>query len=431
MSKLDFFEHRKIKGLQLSTLLICFLMNMLDGMDVLVMSFAAKSVSVTFNLKPIEMGKVFSFGLLGMTLGTLFLAPLADKIGRKTIILISCLIMGSCIFFSAFSQNLFLLMLFRFLGGLGIGSMLACTASLASEFAPKKTKDFWVSFVVAGFPIGAVGAGLISQKILLNGNWSQLFKFAGLFTLFTLPLILFFLSESLDYLLKTQPKNALQTLNNLLKKHDLNPINTLPSIQKTQNKLPVNKLLSTDLKQATLSLWLGLFLIFATLYFLQSWIPKLASDAGLNSSLAIYAGTVFNLGAFFGIISQGLLSTHYGLKKTIGLLLIFTGILMFLFGFFIGTDWVLVIFGLMGFGVQGGFVGLYALSARLYSTEIRTLGIGWAMSAGRIGAIVGPLLAGIFLEKGLGIIQNFILFGVPAVISGLITFRIQSKNLSD
>ena len=423
-------DKNPMTGLQYSTILICFLMNMLDGMDVLVISYTAPAITKAWDISPQALGTVFSAGLFGMTIGTLFLAPFADKIGRKSIILISGIIMGVCIYLTSYAASITELLIYRFVSGLGIGSMLASTASLASEYTPNKTRDFWVSFVISGYPIGAVVAGLVAAKVIPTEGWQQMFRIAGIASMFSVPLILFFLSESIDFYLRTQPQNALEKLNKILAKMNIQRLESLPIIDKIKSKLPVDQLLKTDFKKPTLQLWAALFMAFAALYFLTSWIPKLAKDAGLSMELAIYAGTVFNIGAFFGIITQGYFSSKYGLKKTLGVILVLTGVLMASFGLFVGSDVILLILALLGFGIQGGFVGLYALSARLYPTEFRTTGVGWAMGAGRLGGIVGPMIGGLLIGAGLGIATNFLIFAVPALLSGLITAKIDSKEIS-
>jgi MFS family permease len=168
---------------------------------------------------------------------------------------------------------------------------------------------------------------------------------------------------------------------------------------------------------------------FGSLYFLTTWIPKLASSAGLSTELAIYAGTVFNLGAFVGILTQGFLSSLFGLRRTIFGFMTMTAILMAIFGFFTGSALVLVLFGLIGFGIQGGFVGLYAVAARFYPTEIRSTGVGLAMSAGRVGGIAGPLLGGILIGAGLSMTANFMVFTVPTLLAGVATLMIKSNKI--
>lgn len=423
-------DQNPMSWLQYATILVCFLMNMLDGMDVLVISYTAPAIAKSWDISPAALGIVFSSGLLGMTLGTLFLAPFADKIGRKTIILISGLIMGVCIFLTAYADTITELLIYRFISGLGIGSMLASTASLTAEFAPNKTRDFWVSAVISGYPVGAVLSGLVAAEVIPNQGWQAMFRLAGIASLFSVPLILLFLSESIDYYISNQPPNALAKVNKILARMNISAIDSLPEVIKIKSKLPVDQLLHSDYKKPTLQLWVALFMAFAALYFLTSWIPKLATDAGLSLELAIYAGTVFNVGAFFGIITQGYFSSRFGLKKTLGVILVLTGVLMASFGLFVGSDVILLVLAMLGFGIQGGFVGLYALSARLYPAAFRTTGVGWAMGAGRFGAIIGPLAGGLLIGAGLSIGANFMIFALPAVISGLVTSRIDSDQIS-
>ena len=416
-------------------------MNTLDGMDVMVVSYAAPAIAKVWSISPQAMGSVFSAGLLGMTLGTLFIAPRADIVGRRTIILLSAMIMGLTVFSTYLAQSVEELLFFRFISGLGIGSMLASTATLASEYAPKKTKDFWVSFVMSGYPIGAVLSGLAAAQIIPAYGWRAMFQVAGVVTLITVPLIYLFLSESLDFLLKKQPKDALQKANTILSKMNRATLSELPPLSisgkkseirnpKSQIEKPsITSLLTPERKASTIQLWIALFMAFASLYFLTTWIPKLASSAGLSMELAIYAGTVFNLGSFVGIMTQGYLSSIFGLRRTIFSFLAATAFLMVIFGFFKGSAMVLVLFGLIGFGVQGGFVGLYAVAARFYPTEIRSTGVGFAMSAGRVGGIVGPLLGGLLIGAGLSMTANFMIFAIPTLLAGIATFMIKSKEI--
>ena len=402
---------------------------MLDGMDVLVISYTAPAIAKAWSIGPDVLGSVFSAGLIGMTIGTLFIAPYADKIGRKNLILISAVVMGACIYLTASASSVNELLAFRFLSGLGIGCMLASTAALTAEFTPNKTRDFWVSFVISGYPIGAVVSGLVAAKVIPQQGWEQMFRYAGVASLMAIPLIIFFLSESIDFYIKAQPKNALEKTNVILGKMGYSAIEALPPAPAAQAAIPVGKLLERAYKKPSIELWVALFMAFAALYFMTSWIPKLASDAGLSLKLAIYAGTVFNVGAFFGIITQGYFSSKYGLKKTIGVILILTAVLMACFRFFIGSDLLLLVFAMLGFGIQGGFVGLYAFAARMYPSEFKTTGIGWAMGAGRIGGIVGPKLGGILIALGLSIGANFLIFSVPALIAGIMTWRNSSEDV--
>ncbi|MBA4850262.1 MFS transporter [Emticicia sp. BO119] len=426
----DLIDNSPLSRLQYATLMVCFFMNMLDGMDVLVISYAAPAISEAWGISPQALGVVFGSGLFGMTFGALFLAPIADRIGRKNMILLSAALMGTTVYITSFATSIYWLVVLRFISGLGIGSMLASTAALAAEYTPHKTKDFWVSFVISGYPVGAVLSGLTSGKIIVEEGWQTMFQVAGAITIVSLPIIYFFLTESLDFYIKKQPKRALEKINLILAEMGFETIGVVPPKASEQHKTSVQSLLGNEFRTPTFQLWIALFFAFATLYFLTSWIPKLATNAGLSMQLAIYTGTVFNVGAWFGIMTQGYFSSRYGLKKTIGIILILTGVLMAIFKIFIGSDAILYVFGLLGFGIQGGFVGLYAVSARMYPTEFRTTGVGWAIGIGRTGGIFGPAVGGVLIGMGLSLSANFLIYAVPTVLAGVMTLFISSKEVS-
>tara|TARA_B110000467_G_scaffold164600_1_gene194537 strand:- start:2649 stop:3866 length:1218 start_codon:yes stop_codon:yes gene_type:complete len=405
-------------------------MNIFDGMDVLIISYCAPAISNSWNLGPEALGVVFSAGLAGMALGALFLAPYSDSFGRKKIILLSAFLMGISMFLTGYSENVNQLITLRFLSGIGIGSMLASTAALTSEYTPNKSKDFWVSFVISGYPVGAVISGYISVLVIPSSGWQMMFIIAGIASLLTIPLIYYFLSESIEFYIRKQPKNALENVNKIFIKMNLKILKQLPLKKTLTAGIPVKQLLSKKYKVSTFQLWFALFFAFSCLYFLISWIPKLATNAGLSIELAIYAGTVFNIGAFFGIILQGYYSSKIGLKKTISIFFLIAAILMAVFKIFIGSDWLLIVFGFLGFFIQGGFVGLYAVAARLYPTEYRTTGIGWAIGAGRLGGVLGPLAGGVMIGMGLSMSINFMIFGIPALLSAIFTYFISSKEVS-
>jgi benzoate transport len=406
-------------------------MNVLDGMDVLVVSYCAPMIAEDLNLGPKTLGFVFSAGLIGMAIGAIFLAPLADRFGRKKLILASALIMGLSVLLTAFSETILELIIMRLISGLGIGCMLATTATLTSENVLNNSKDFWVSLVISGYPVGAVVSGYVAAAIIPSYGWESMFLLAGLTTLITIPLIFFFVSESPQFYLKKQPDGALEKVNRILIKMNFKPLDSLPDVELiTTNNSLVSRLFSNKYKISTLQLWAALFFAFGCLYFLISWIPKLATDAGLSIELAIYAGTIFNVGAFFGIILQGYFSSKIGLKKTISIFLFLTFLLMASFKLFVGTDILLLIYFLLGFSLQGGFVGLYAVAARLYPTEFKTTGVGWAIGMGRVGGILAPLIGGFLISIGLSLSANFFIFSIPALLASVLTFYMSSKKIT-
>ncbi len=374
---------------------------MLDGMDVLIISYTAPAIAKAWSISPANLGIVFSSGLVGMTVGAIFLAPLADRFGRKPLMVLAALLMGSCIYLTSYATDINVLMIYRFISGLGIGTMMASTAAITAEYAPERTRDFWVSTVVAGYPVGAVLTGISSAKIIAESGWEHLFELAGIATFLIVPILLFLLKESAEFKAKAKPEDA-----------------------------KLSALFTSEFKMSTWQLWSALFLSFTTLYFLMNWIPKLATNAGLSMELAIYSGTIFNLGAIVGIPVQGYFSSRFGLKKSIGTLLLITAVLLGIFGLFSGSNLILVVLFFLGFGVQGSFVGLYAVAARMYPTAFRSTGVGWAIGMGRLGGIIGPVLGGLLVGLGFGMGQSFIFFALPSFIAGLITLKINAKSIS-
>jgi len=420
----------KMTKVQYFSIAICFLMCVLDGMDVLVVSYCAPAIAEDLNLGPKTLGYVFSAGLIGMAIGAIFLAPFADRFGRKKLILASAFIMGLSVLLTAFSETVLELIIMRLISGLGIGCMLATTATLTSENVLNNSRDFWVSLVISGYPVGAVVSGYVAAAVIPSYGWESMFILAGLTTILTIPLIYFFLSESPHFYLKKQPHDALKKANRILIKMNFKPLDSLPEVKLDANNSGVSKLFSDKYKISTLQLWAALFFAFGCLYFLISWIPKLATDAGLSIELAIYAGTIFNVGAFFGIVLQGYFSSKIGLKKTISTFLLVTFLLMASFKFFVGTDGLLLVYFLLGFTLQGGFVGLYAVAARLYPTEFKTTGVGWAIGMGRVGGILAPLMGGFFISVGLSLSTNFFIFSIPALIASMLTYYMTSKAIT-
>ena len=389
------------KEISFSIIALCFACNILDGMDVLIISYTAPVMAKSWNISPANLGIVFSSGLVGMTLGAVFLAPFSDKIGRKPVMIFAAIIMAIGIYLTSMAKIVNELMLFRFISGLGIGTMMANTTTLAAEYAPIKTRDFWVSLVVAGYPVGAVLTGIFSSYVMRLFDWQTLYKMAGIATFTIIPILIIFLKESLEFRLKAKPREA-----------------------------RFNALFINELKWPTIQLWVALFLSFTSLYFLMTWIPKLASNAGLSMEASINTGIIFNVGAIIGIPVQGYLSIKFGLKKTIASILFFTAFLLLVFGFFKGSFLMLFILFLLGFGVQSSFVGLYAVAARIYPAQIRSTGVGWAMGMGRLGGISGPIIGGLLVSWGFDMFESFALFAIPSVLAGIITYKLSSLSIS-
>ena len=432
-------EDRPMSGTQILIILTCFTLNMLDGMDVLVASYVAPRIIEEWEVSSQTFGMVFSAALIGMATGAMFISPYTDLIGRRYMVLCSVIIVSIGMLLTTFANTIPQLIVMRLFTGLGIGSMLASLTSLVSEYSSNKHRNLSIGFVLGGYPIGATLTGLLAAWLIPEFGWRSMFLAGGVISTLLLPVVIFALPESLEFLLKKQPKKALMKINTILAKMNIEKLDKLPDLKNEEGQ-PIQKdsmfrniltLLSPQMRYSTLMLWTAFFLAFFTLYFLVSWIPKIAEDTGLSVEQGSYAGAVFNFGSFFGIVFLGYISNLFGLRKVILIFMLLSAVLMVFFGLY---DFTVIMFMLIlfviGFFVQGGFVGLYSVSARLYPMEIRTTGIGWGIGLGRFGAIISPALGGMAIGLELPVIVIFTLFAIPFVISGIAQYMIRSENIS-
>ena len=432
MNLKELIDEGPVTGLQITVIMVCFILTMLDGFDVLAISFTAPSISDEWDIKAGTLGIVFSAGLVGMMLGAMFIAPLFDIFGRRIMVLISLTVISIAMFFTGTVTSVWQLMVFRLIAGLGIGSMLAGLTSMAAEYSPVRQRNLAITFVSAGYPVGATLGGIITAWIIPEYGWRTVFYAGGILTAAMIPIVLLFLPESLYFLIDKQPRRALQRMNKILLKLKQPELQEIPAVNTSekQARATVKSLLTTDRRSSTILLWLSFFMCFMTLYFLLSWIPKIVVDAGLPLEKGIYTSVAFNLGAIIGVVLLGYLSDKKGLRPLIFWFLVIGAVLMLAYG--IAPTIVailLVLYFLLGFFVDGGFAGLYAVAARIYPTEIRTTGIGWAIGAGRTGAIAGPVIGGLLIGMGLPIAITFMIFSVPLIIAAFATYAIKSPEL--
>lgn len=406
---------------QILIVAICFVLNMLDGMDVLILSYIAPALSADWKISPGSLGAVFSAGLAGMAAGGLVIAPLADRFGRRKLILASLTMMAAAMFGSSIAGSIAELIASRFVVGIGIGTVLASMAALTAEYAPPKHRTFAVGFLQAGYPVGATLTGFVVASQLATHGWQTMLLGAAILCAAAIPIVWLVLPESIAFLLSRQPKGALVKANRLLAAIGQPQRDALPPLDVLEARhAGVRGLLTEGRAASTLLLWLAITFSFMTLYFVISWIPKLSVEAGLDASDAIYAGAIYNIGAFVGTSSIGLVAMRFDLRRLILIYMALAAAALVVFGSVamplaatLGTAFLIGVF------VQGGFNGCYPLAASLYPPEARGTGIGWAMGVGRIGAVIGPMLGGFLLAADVSLPVIFGIFAVPVVLAGL------------
>ncbi len=419
-------DHGKVSGLQWLVLLVALVLNMLDGFDVTAMAFTAHSIGEQLAIPPEQLGIVFSVALGGMMIGAMFIAPLSDVVGRRRIVLLSIIVIGLSMLATGFVTSLLQLMIFRLLTGLGVGSLLASLATITAEYTPAKYRSLCVVAVTAGYPLGASLGGFVAAPLLQSSGWQSVFVAGGIATLSMVIIAYFCLPESLQFLIHRRPPRALQTLNRILLRLNARQLEELPvaAPEKSRDKANVLSLLSPERRLRTVQLWLTFFFCFITLYFLMSWLPKLVVLSGLSETQGVYGSASFNGGAVVGILVLGWLSSFVSLSRLISVFLILTAVCMVIFALAAEYLPMLASLFVVGFFLQGGFCGLYAVAAKAYPVEVRTTGVGWAIGIGRFGAVVGPFAGGILIARGTSIEMNFLLFAIPTLLAGFLAWRL-------
>ncbi|MBH3417502.1 MFS transporter [Pseudomonas putida] len=395
---------------------ICIVLNMIDGFDVLVMAFTASSVSAEWNLNGAQVGLLLSAGLFGMAAGSLFLAPWADRFGRRPLILLCLALSGIGMLLSAMSQSPLQLALLRGLTGLGIGGILASSNVIASEYASKRWRGLAVSLQSTGYALGATLGGLLAVWLLGHWGWRSVFLFGGIVTVLVIPLVLLWLPESLDFLLARRPANALARVNRLAARLGQPALAQLPAAMAREQGAArgFRQLLTPAMRRTTLVIWLLFFLVMFGFYFVMSWTPKLLVAAGLSAQQGITGGVLLSVGGILGAALIGGLASRWPLTRVLALFMLITAVLLVLFVVNGASVSAALALGLLiGLFSNGCVAGLYALSPVVYDASVRATGVGWGIGIGRMGAILSPTVAGVLLDGGW---QPLHLYGVFASV---------------
>jgi len=376
------------RGLAIVTL--CFVINMADGVDVTILSFIAPRLQAEWGIGAGSMGRLFGAGLIGMALGGTLIAPLADRYGRRLIILGALVIMSAGMVASGFAGSVAMLFALRVLVGVGIGTVLAAMAALAAESAPAHQRNLAVGIVQAGYPFAAVFTGLTVATLLTRHGWQSLLLGAGVLTLVLLPIAYAVLPR--------------QT----------------PSEAAAREAGHIRDLFTPALRGRTLALWAAVFCGLMVLYFIVSWITKLSIAAGLSETNGIYAGTLYNLGAFIGTSAMSFLAVRVPLSRLVPTMLVLAAGAMLAFGMLsLSIGLTLTLAFLIGVLLQGGYNGVWPLAANAYGDGLRATGVGWAIGVGRAGAVIGPMLGGSLMAAHVPLGGLFAAYCVPLLACAL------------
>lgn len=411
-------DQRPLGGFQRRLLLICGLLMILDGFDVQAMAYVAPALLADWGLAKPALGPVFSAGLLGLLLGALLFSPLADRFGRRALLLLCTVWFGLGMLATGFAATLEQLLWLRFLTGLGLGGIMPNAMALAGEYSPSRRRVSMMMLISCGFTVGALLGGLLAAWLVPVHGWRAVFLAGGVAPLLLALWMWRQLPESLQFLLSRQRRE--QALAWLCR---LDPAMSGAAASSLALREPVvaaslPHLFRAGRARLTLTLWALSFLNLLLLYFLSNWMPALARDAGLNTQNAILAGAALQLGGVAGTLLLGVWIDRRGFLRVMLPSFALAAAAVAMLGQWGAQQAGL--FGLLfaaGFCVVGGQPAINALAANAYPTSLRATGVGWSLGVGRVGSVLGPWLGGELLRQDWSLASLFMLAATPALLA--------------
>ena len=425
-------DNAKFTKSHLSIMLWCLILILFDGYDLAINGVALPLLMKDWGLTAVQAGMLASTALAGMMFGAMMFGTLADRIGRKKVIMICVFLFSTFTFAGGFATNPTEFGVLRFIAGLGIGGVLPNLVALTSEYAPKRLRSTLVTTMFSGYAMGGIMAALFGSWFTADHGWQIMFFIAGI-PLLLLPLAWKFLPESLTFLVKVErTAEARQMIQKISPEHSLS---STAKLELTEVVVPGGTSVKALYKQgrglSTALFWLCFFMCLLTLYALGSWLPKLMMAAGYSLGSSLTFLLAMNIGAVIGTVGGGILADKFHLKPVIITLCLAGAVALSLLGFNSPQPVIYLLVAVAGACAIGSQILLYSYVAQYYPLSVRSTGIGWASAVGRTGAIVGPILIGYLLSQELPHQINFMAVGIPVVIAAIAVFFIRKAQTDE
>ena len=417
---------------QLLIAVMCGALVFMDGFDAQAMGFVAPALTAQLKITRAALGPVISIGLFGMMIGALVGGPLADRFGRKPVLVACSITFGLCSLLTATATSLQSLALFRFLTGLGLGGAMPNSIALTSEYMPKRLRATAVTVMFSGFSLGAAVGGFVAAALIRQYGWQSVFIVGGIVPIIIGVVALAVLPESIRFLVLKG--GSRERVNRYLSKiaPAVNAQTLTVAPEPASGAFVVKQLFMDGRGPVTALLWVMFFMNLLNLYFLNSWLPTVMNDIGIRVETAILITTLFQIGGAVGAILLGRLIDRRASFRILAWTYLAAAACIFLIGQAGATIGLLVMaVSAAGFCVVGGQTGSNAMTAEFYPTAMRSTGLGWALGIGRIGSIVGPTLGGYILSTGGQTRQVFWFAAIPALVATVAAFSaayVQDKN---
>lgn len=420
----EFIDQQPVGRFQLKLLSLCAAVLFLDGFDTQAIGYVAPALAKEWGLTRAALGPVFSAGLFGLMIGALLFGPLADRVGRKKIIIFSTLAFGLGALVTAFVHDVNALLAIRFLTGLGLGGAMPNAVAMTSEFNPRRRRATMVMIMFCGFSVGAALGGLLAAALIPQFGWRSVFVVGGVAPLLLAPILALSLPESVRFLALTGRAN--DRVSGLLGR--IRPkVAFARGTQFVMHEphlpgIPVLHLFRQGRTLVTLLLWVVFFMSLLDIYFLANWLPTVLNDLGSSVSASAAIGSMLQVGGVVGTFALGSIIDRFSFRA-LALVYFIAVFAVGAIGQF-GHSIILVTVAIFaaGFCIIGGQIAANALAAAFYPTSVRATGVGWALGIGRIGSIVGPLVGGMLMTMQWSTASLFMAAAAAALCAALAAF---------
>ena len=419
----SFLDGRPFSGFQIRTLMLCALVGILDGNDTQVMGIGAPSIAAALHVAPSAMGWAISGSWVGAAVGAVVLGGLADRVGRKPILVTAVLTFGLFTLLTPSASNLPALVAFRVLAGIGIGGATPCFIALASEYTPARWRASVVSLVWAAFPLGILIGGLSNGWMLSQFSWHLTFYVGGTAPIVIALLLLTLLPESIGFLLLRRPgdRRTAKIMAAVAPGLSLQTVVQMATGLSPRQATGVMDLFRSGRAKTTLCLWLLLFACFGTTASM-AWLPTILQQHGASPAASAVAASFLGFGALLGMAVSGQLIDRLGIVRALVGPIVAGAAATAAMGIWPGSVLAASVFvtllgALVGIGASGGI----SVVTLVYPTAMRSTGAGWAMGMARAGQVVIPGVFAVLLHGGWTAPSIFGALGsIPLVAAGAV-----------
>jgi MFS transporter, putative metabolite:H+ symporter len=410
-----------------------------DAFDALSLAFVLPVLKVAWGLSVSQIGWLISIGYIGQFIGALFFGSLAEKIGRVRSAALSIGVMSIMAVGCMFSGHYELLLLCRFIQGIGVGGEVPVAAVYISELSPTKARGRFFMLYEMIFPIGLMVTGQLGAWLVPTYGWKSMFLIGGIPGII-IAILVIFLPESPRWLIN---RGRADEAERIIEKIEAStprrvspipePIAALPSPAK---KAGWRELFSDFYRRRTLVVWALWFCSYGVANGLNNWLPTLYRTVyNLDLKTALRTASLTNVFQVIATLACALLVDRLGRRKWAATSYLLAG-LCFIAIAILGTDSVVRVacFATLAYALIGSTNALlYLYTPEIYPTRMRAAGTGLATAWLRLGSSAGPILVANLVILG-GLPSVFLAFGLicgVALVVSLFMVETGGKKLEE